>query len=259
MKKRMMAVLVMATCMLSFAGCGAKESGMISEIEDGVLTVGTNAAFPPFEYVGEDGKPAGFDIALIEAIGEELGVEVEVQDMEFDSLVAAIGSKIDVAIAGMTVTDERKEQVDFSDPYYDAVQYVLVAEGSDIASYDDLKGKAIGSQLGTTGDFLSEDIQKEDDSTSIHTYNKAVDAVTDLSNGRLDAVILDKNPAEVFASEYDGIVALDGADFNFETEEYAIALPKGSEELQKKINEALQTLKDNGTYDKLVETYIETE
>lgn len=267
MKKKFMALILAAICTLSFAGCGSDkgESGEAPKSEssdvlaDGVLTVGTNATFPPFEYVGEDGAPAGFDIALINAIGEELGVKVQVEDMEFDSLVASIGSKIDVAIAGMTVTEERKEAVDFSEPYYDAVQYVLVKEGSEIASYDDLKGKTIGSQMGTTGDFISEDIKAEDDATNVSKYNKAIDAVNDLVNGRLDAVILDKNPAQVFAKEYEGIVALDGADFGFETEQYAIALPKGNKELVKKVNQALQKLKDNGTYDELVKTYIETE
>ena len=265
MKKKLLALLLVATCTFGFAGCGSDSSlAKTSEasddesvLADGVLTVGTNAAFPPFEYVGDDGTPDGFDIALIKAIGEELGVEVEIQDMEFDSLVASIGSKIDVAIAGMTITEERKNAVDFSDSYYDAVQFVLVPEGSDIVSYDDLKGKNIGSQLGTTGDFLSESIREEDESTTVSTYDKAVDAVNDLVNGKLDAVILDKNPAEVFDKEYDEIVALDGKNFDFENEQYAIALPKGNEELTEKINEALQTLKDNGSYDELVKKYIE--
>ena len=113
--------------------------------------------------------------------------------------------------------------------------------------------------MGTTGDFISEDIKAEDDATNVSKYNKAIDAVNDLVDGRLDAVILDKNPAQVFAKEYEGIVALDGADFGFETEQYAIALPKGNKELVKKVNQALQKLKDNGTYDELVKTYIETE
>ena len=107
-------------------------------LADGVLTVGTNAEFPPFEYVDDNGEPDGFDVALIKAIGEKLGVSVEVENMEFDSLVSSIGNKIDVAIAGMTVTDERKNSVDFSNSYYDAVQYVIVPEGSEIATFDDL-------------------------------------------------------------------------------------------------------------------------
>lgn len=279
MKKKISATLLTAITAVSLTACGGnsaavttsgataaqkdtasastKETAVSEALSDGVLTVGTNAAFPPFEYVGDDGNPDGFDIALIKAIGEEMGVKVEISDMEFDSLVASIGNKVDVAIAGMTITDERKDAVDFSDPYYDAVQYVLVSKDSDISSYDDLKGKAIGSQLGTTGDFICEDLVSEDASTTASTYDKGVDAVNDLINGRLDAVILDKNPALVFAEQYDSISALDGTDFGFETEQYAIAIPKGDDALTSAINDALATLKENGTYDKLVAEYIE--
>lgn len=223
-------------------------------LADGVLTVGTNAEFPPFEYVGDDGEPDGFDIALIKAIGEKLGVSVEVENMEFDSLVSSIGNKIDVAIAGMTVTDERKNSVDFSNSYYDAVQYVIVPEGSEIASFDDLAGKAIGVQLGTTGDFIASD---DVEGASVSQYNKAVDAVNDLINGRVDCVIIDKNPALVFETKFAGQVkAIDGAQFNFEVEDYAIALPKGDAILADQINTALDELKADGTFDALVEEYI---
>ncbi len=173
MKK--IAVLLILAMTVAFAGCGSNESADADKKEektentskedtkedsagdvlaDGVLTVGTNAEFPPFEYLGDDGQPDGFDIALINAIGEKLGVDVEVENMEFDSLVASIGNKIDVAIAGMTVTDERKNAVDFSDSYYQAVQYVIVPLDSDIKEASDLNGKNIGVQLGTTGDFM---------------------------------------------------------------------------------------------------------
>ncbi len=224
-------------------------------LADGVLNVGTNAEFPPFEYVGDDGEPDGFDMALIKAIGEKLGVDVVVENMEFDSLVASIGSKIDVAIAGMTVTEERKNAVDFSDDYYEAVQYVIVSADSEIANAEDLKGKTIGVQLGTTGDFIVEEIE---DATPAQ-YNKAVDAVNDLRNGRVDAVIIDKNPALVFGEQFkDEVKLYDGesADFGFEKEYYAIALPKGDEELAKSINEALAELKEDGTFDELVTQYI---
>lgn len=223
-------------------------------LADGILTVGTNAEFPPFEYVDDNGEPDGFDVALIKAIGEKLGVSVEVENMEFDSLVSSIGNKIDVAIAGMTVTDERKKSVDFSDSYYDAVQYVIVPEGSEIATFDDLAGKAIGVQLGTTGDFIASD---DVDGASVSQYNKAVDAVNDLINGRVDCVIIDKNPALVFEEKFAGQVkAIDGAQFDFEVENYAIALPKGDTALADQINQALDELKADGTFDKLVEEYI---
>ncbi len=270
MKK--IAVLLILAMTVVFAGCGSNESADSDKKEektedtskedakddsaedvlaDGVLTVGTNAEFPPFEYVGDDGEPDGFDIALIKAIGEKLGVDVEVENMEFESLVASIGNKIDVAIAGMTVTDERKNAVDFSDSYYQAVQYVIVPLDSDIKEASDLNGKNIGVQLGTTGDFMVEDFE----GATAAQYNKAVDAVNDLINGRVDAVIVDKNPALVFEGKFsDKIKALD---FSFEPEDYAIAIPKGDEKLLNAVNDALAELKSDGTFDELVNEYIE--
>ncbi len=224
-------------------------------LADGKLTVGTNAEFPPFEFVGDDGEPDGFDVALIKAIGEKLGVEVEMENMEFDALVASIGSKIDIAIAGMTVSDERKKSVDFSDPYYDALQYVILPEGSEIATFDDLAGKTIGVQLGTTGDFIASD---DVDGATVKQYNKGVDAVNDLVNGRLDCVIIDKNPALVFAGKFEGqLTAVDGAQFGFEVENYAIAIPKGDSALLNAVNGALKEIREDGTFDELVKTYIE--
>ena len=232
------------------------EAAVSEALSDGVLTVGTNAEFPPFEYVDDNGEPDGFDIALIKAIGEKLGVTVEVENMEFASLISSIGSKIDVAIAGMTVTDERKESVDFSDSYYEAVQYVILPEGSEIATADDLKNKAIGVQLGTTGDFIASDIE----GATVSQYNKAVDAVNDLINGRVECVIIDKNPALVFEGKFEGqITAVDGAQFDFEPEQYAIAMPKGDTALVEQVNKALEEIKADGTFDELVKTYIEAE
>ena len=176
MKKTIAMLLAAVLCTASLTACGsgsdtksessaaqssaaqssATEGTAASNGEAQTLVVGTNAEFPPFEYLGDDGEPEGFDIALIKAIGEKLGMNVEVQNMEFDSLVAAIGSKIDVAIAGMTIDEERQKTVDFSDPYYDAVQYVIVSADSDMAAKGadaamaDLEGLTIGCQLGTT-------------------------------------------------------------------------------------------------------------
>lgn len=240
------------------AGTEAGDGAEVSEaLADGVLTVGTNAEFPPFEYVDDNGEPDGFDIALIKAIGEKLGVEVTVENMEFASLVSSIGSKIDVSIAGMTVTDERKESVDFSDPYYEAVQYVILPADSEASKAEDLVGMTIGVQLGTTGDFIATD---DVEGSTVQQYNKGVDAVNDLINGRVDCVIIDKNPALVFESKFEGqIKAVDGAQFEFGTEEYAIALPKGDTALAAQINSALEEIKADGTFDELVKTYIEQE
>lgn len=230
-----------------------------TDAQDGRMIVGTNAEFPPFEYVGDDGEPDGFDIALIRAIGEKLNMDVQVENMEFASLVAAIGSKIDAAIAGMTVTEDRQAVVDFSDTYYEAVQSVIVLSDSDIAkkaegeiSAADLENKTIGVQMGTTGNFIADEIP----GATVQAYNKAVDAVNDLVNGRVDLVIIDTNPAKVFEEKFEGkVVALDGSLFKFEPEYYAIALPKGSE-LVEKVNKALADLKADGTFDALVAQYI---
>jgi len=260
MKKFLALAISFVMIMAMLTACGSKETGAESSaaseaLADGVLTVGTNAEFPPFEYIGDDGEADGFDIALTKAIGEKLGVEVKVENMEFASLVSSIGSKIDIAAAGMTVTDERKESVDFSNSYYEAVQYVILPVDSDIATADDLKDKTIGVQLGTTGDFIAEEL-----TGNVSQYNKAVDAVNDLVNGRVDLVIIDKNPALVFESKFEGqVVAVDGAQFGFETEEYAIALPKGDTALADQINTAIDEIKADGTFDELVKTYIEAE
>ena len=263
MKKFMALLMAAVMCAATLTACGgsesaanessvANENAAASSTDKGVLVFGTNAEFPPFEYLGDDGEPDGFDIALIKAIGEKMGVEIEIQNMEFASLVAATGTKIDGVIAGLTVTDERKEAVDFSDAYYEAVQYVIIPKDSTIATADDLKNKTIGVQLGTTGMFIAEEIE----GATVQSYNKAVDAVNDLNNGRVDLVIIDRNPAEVFVSKFpEQIVAIEGAQFGFEPEEYAIALPKDSD-LVEKVNTALAELKADGTYDALIAQYI---
>lgn len=273
MKKIIMIILAVALSTTILAGCSSTDStkdttdntsdtsnGTEGEAENEdksegeVLSVGTNAEFPPFEYVDDNGEPDGFDMALIREIGKRIGMEVTVDNMEFSSLISSIGSKIDVAIAGMTVTEEREKTVDFSDSYYTAVQYVILPADSTIVEAKDLENKKIGVQLGTTGDLMTEEIA----GAEAAQYNKAVDAVNDLINGRVDLVIIDKNPALVFEGKFDGqVVAVDGDQFGFEPEDYAIALPKGNTELKEKINTALKEIKDDGTYDELVATYIE--
>ena len=234
-------------------------------LSDGVMTVGLNATFPPFEYVGDgtdtfdditsnEGNVTGFDVAMMNEIGKRIGVTVEIEDMDFDGIIPALGSKIDVAATGMTITDERKESVNFSDPYYDATQSVLVSEDSTIATEDDLKNaSAIGVQAGTTGETVARGIN---DAATVYvkSFNQAV---ADLVNGKNDAVILDQVPAEAFATSYSGqLKVLDGSQFNFDTEQYGIAMPKDDEVMLNAINGALAAMKADGTYDTLVEQYI---
>ena len=223
-------------------------------LSDGVLTVGLNATFPPFEYVGEDGNPTGFDVAMMNEIGSRLGVEVVIEDMDFDGIVAAIGNKIDCAATGMTITEERQEAVNFSDPYYNATQAVLLPVDSEIATADDLAAaSAIGVQAGTTGETVARDIN-DAAVVSVKSFNQAV---LDLVNGKDEAVVIDQVPGEAFVAQYpDQLKLVDGSEFDFDVEQYGIAMPKDDEVMLNAINNALAEMKEDGTYDALVEEYI---
>ena len=223
-------------------------------LSDGVLTVGLNATFPPFEYVGDDQNPTGFDVAMMNEIGSRLGVEVVIEDMDFDGIVAAIGTKIDCAATGMTITEERQEAVNFSDPYYNATQAVLLPADSTIATADDLAAaSAIGVQAGTTGETVAREIN-DAAVVSVKSFNQAV---LDLVNGKDEAVVIDQVPGEAFVAQYsDQLKLVDGSEFDFDVEQYGIAMPKDDEVMLNAINNALAEMKEDGTYDALVEEYI---
>lgn len=223
-------------------------------LSDGVLTVGLNATFPPFEYVGDDQNPTGFDVAMMNEIGSRLGVEVVIEDMDFDGIVAAIGTKIDCAATGMTITEERQEAVNFSDPYYNATQAVLLPVDSTIATADDLAAaSAIGVQAGTTGETVAREIN-DAAVVSVKSFNQAV---LDLVNGKDEAVVIDQVPGEAFVAQYpDQLKLVDGSEFDFDVEQYGIAMPKDDEVMLNAINNALAEMKEDGTYDALVEEYI---
>ena len=233
---------------------GATDAAEVTTVEPGVLTMGTNATFPPYEYKDGD-DVVGIDAEIAQAIADELGMELEIEDIAFDSIIPEIVSgKADMALAGMTVTEDRKASVDFSDTYATASQMIIVKEDSEIAGPDDLKGVTVGVQLGTTGDIYVSDL--EADGTTVERYNKGFEAVQALSQGKIDAVVIDGEPAKTFVSETEGLKILDEA---FTVEEYAIAVKKGNTELLDKVNGALETLKDNGTLDEIVAKYIKAE
>ena len=232
----------------------ATDAAEVTTVEPGVLTMGTNATFPPYEYKDGD-DVVGIDAEIAQAIADELGMELEIEDIAFDSIIPEIVSgKADMALAGMTVTEDRKASVDFSDTYATASQMIIVKEDSEIAGPDDLKGVTVGVQLGTTGDIYVSDL--EADGTTVERYNKGFEAVQALSQGKIDAVVIDGEPAKTFVSETEGLKILDEA---FTVEEYAIAVKKGNTELLDKVNGALETLKDNGTLDEIVAKYIKAE
>ena len=249
-------VLVMATAV--FSACGSKSSDSKSG-GDGkqVLSMATNAEFPPYEYVeGED--VVGTDVDIAQAIADKLGMELKVDNMNFDSIIPAITSGKDaIGVAGMTVTDERKKNVDFTDSYATGVQVVIVREDSKITDVKDLTTKGadntIGVQLGTTGDiYCTSDIQDKGFG-KVQQFNKGADAVQALVSGKIDCVVIDNQPAKEFVKANKGLKILDT---EYVTEDYAIAVAKDNTELKDKINGALNELKADGTIQKILDKYI---
>jgi len=263
MKKKFLGIIMSSVIALSMVACSSEtaddtadtsSSSVESTDEDTkTLVMATNAEFPPYEYY-ENSEVIGIDVEIAKAICDELGYELEIEDIAFDSIIAEVTSgKADFGMAGMTVTEERMQSVSFSDSYTTANQVVIVAEDSDITSIDDLSGKLIGVQTGTTGDIYATDDHGDE---NIERYNKGAEAVAALSQGKIDAVIIDNNPASVFVSENEGLKILETS---YAEEEYAIAISKDNTELLDEINTALSTLKDNGTLDEIVAKYIQAE
>ena len=251
--KKLVSVLLVAACVFSLAACGSKDdskdSGDSKKDSKDTLVMATNAEFPPYEF-HEGDDVVGIDADIARAIGEEMGMEVKIEDMAFDSIIPAVTSgKVDFGAAGMTVTEDRKKNVDFTDTYATATQVIIVKEGSDIAGPDDLTGKKIGVQLGTTGDIYADDIEDAE----VERYNKGFEAVQALTQDKIDAVVIDGEPAKEFVAEADGLKILDEA---FTEEEYAIAVAKDNDDLLKKMNEALASLKESGKIDEIVAKYI---
>lgn len=215
----------------------------------------TNAEFEPFEYKDGD-KITGIDVEIAQKIADKLGVKLEINDIAFDTLVNDLQSgKTNFVAAGMTVTDDRKKNVDFSDTYFDAFQSVIVAKNSAIKAPADLNGKKVGVQQGTTGDTYctNENGKSAVKVGSVKRYNKAVDAVTDLINGKIDAVVIDGFPATKFVQKNaDKIAKLSDA---LTVEKYAIAVQKGDEAMLKTVNDVLGEMKSSGDLDKLIEKY----
>ncbi|WP_334104806.1 basic amino acid ABC transporter substrate-binding protein [Muricomes intestini] len=256
MKRKFLSLLLVTACVLSLAACGSKKddssSGDSGNKKEDTLVMATNAEFPPYEYY--EGKDVvGIDADIAAAVADELGMKLKIEDMAFDSIIAAVSSgKADIGAAGMTVTEERLKNVDFTDTYATATQVIIVTEDSEIAGPDDLTGKKIGVQLGTTGDIYADDIED----ASVERYNKGFEAVQALQQGKIDAVIIDGEPAKEFVKEADGLKILDEA---FTEEEYAIAVKKGNDGLKDKINDALASLKDSGKLDEIVGKYISSD
>lgn len=270
-KKILAAALALSVSAVMLTGCSgnAAEQQSVEKIKEaGEIVMYTDAAFPPFEYV-EGTSVSGVDVEIALEIAAELGVDLKVENVGFDSIVGSIqNGKAAFGAAGMTITNERKEAVDFSIEYYTSIQYIICNEDDDYSSLTDLAGKKIGVQLGTTGDFLVSDAidGTEDEDTKEHIkgvlegsgaeckqYKNGIEAAQELMNGRIDAVVLDKLPSESIVNNNSGLKCVKVEDA--EPESYGICVAKGNESLLKVINDVLQRLIDEGKIDAYVVTH----
>ena len=268
-RRSFMAAAAVSVAALAMTACGGSASSAASSVassaasseavssaaelttvEAGKLTMATNAAFPPYEMTTDAGEFEGIDVDTAKAIAEKLGLELQIDDMDFDAALLSVQQgKADIVMAGVTVTDERKAVMDFSDSYATGIQSIIVPEGSDIASPDDLAGKKIGTQRGTTGYiYCSDDFGDE----NVVAYDDGLTAVQALNNGQVDAVVIDNAPAQEFVAANPGLKVLDTS---YAEEDYAIGMAKGSA-LEDAVNKALEELKADGTLQAIVDKYI---
>ncbi len=260
--KKLLAIVLMLTMLVAcFAGCGAKE--------DDTLVMATNAAFPPYEYI-ENGEYVGIDVEIANLIAKELGKELEIKDVEFGSIIGGVQSgKYDLGIAGLTVTEDRLKNVNFSTSYANGIQSVIVKEDCPYASYEDfytgfdadgnpqgvVEGIKIGVQQDTTGDIYcsSKPAEWGFGEENVIRYKTGADAVQALVEGKVTAVIIDNEPAKAFAAANKGLKI---QDTEFTNEDYAIAINKDNKELLDDVNAALKKYTDNGEIQKIIDKYI---
>ena len=232
----------------------ASAAADFTTVEAGKLTMATNATFPPYEMTTDNGTIEGIDVETAQAIADKLGLELQVDDMDFDAALLSVQQgKADIAMAGITVTDERKAVMAFSDSYATGIQSIIVPEGSDIATADDLAGKKIGTQRGTTGYLYCSDDFGED---AVVAYDNGLTAVQALNNGQVDAVVIDNEPAKAYVESNPGLKILDTS---YAEEDYAIGMAKGNTALLEAVNAALEELKADGTLQAIVDKYIKAE
>ncbi len=239
--------MLLAVCMML---------GAASALAD-TLTMGTNASFPPYEYY-EDGKIVGIDAEIAQAIADKLGMDLVIEDMEFKAIIPAVTTgKIDFGMAGMTVTEERLQSVNFSETYATGVQAIIVKEDSEITTVEDLYAEGanwkVGVQDATTGDIYCTDDFGED---RVSKFPVGADAVEALKTGKVDCVIIDNEPAKAYVAMNDGLKILET---EYVTEDYAIAVALDNEELLEKINGALTELIEDGTVQSIIDKYISAE
>lgn len=272
MKKTLAVILCVMMAAVALTGCSSNKQDVDSIKKAGKIVMVTNAEFPPYEY-RSNGEVVGVDVDIAKAIAKELGVELEIQDVEFDTIITSVKSgKAAMALAGITVTPERAEEVDFSVSYATSTQYIIVKNDVTVNTVADLAGMKIGVQLGTTGDFVvSDEISGyydddgnktgngslENTGASVVQYANASLAAAAMSAGKVDAVVVDKLPAELIASNYSGVKTVkflfaDGSDTS---ESYAVCVAKGNDSLLEVINKVLADLQKDGKIDEFTVTH----
>lgn len=286
--KKLTALMLSSAMMLSLAACGGSAStetvsseaasseaasseavsteeaasadaAALTTVNAGKLTMSTNAAFPPYEMTTDTGDFEGIDIEVAGAIAKKLGLELQVDDMDFDAALLAVqNGRSDIVMAGVTVNEERSAVMDFSDSYANGVQVVIVPEDSQIASIDDLEGKQIGCQRGTTGYIYCSDTPENGGygEENVTAYDDGATAVQALLNGQVDAVVIDNAPAQEYVNANPGLKILDT---EFANEDYAIGVAKGNTALLDAINGALEELTADGTVQSIIDKYIPAE
>ena len=262
--KKFVALLLAVLMVASLCACGQKDTQTdtqtgsdIKTVTAGKLTMSTNATFPPYESVADDGKGyegtgfEGIDIEIAYALAQKLGLELVVDDMEFESALSAVQTgKSDIVAAGVTVTPDRLNTMCFTDSYANGVQVVIVKEGSDIKTIDDLEGKQIGTQRGTTGyKYCTEDYGED----SVVAFDYGATAVQNLLAGKVDCVVIDSAPAQEYVKANAGLTILDT---EYANEDYAIGMAKDNTALQEALNKALAELKADGTIQSIIDKYI---
>ena len=257
MKKVLALISAAILSVACLAACGSSSSANTSSAADSsakeTLTMVTNAEFPPYEYYEGD-NVVGIDAEIAQLIADKLGMELEIVDVAFESIVPGVqAGKYDMGMAGMTVSEERLESVNFSSSYATGVQVVIVKEDGPIASLDDISGKMIGVQTNTTGDiYASGDYGDE----YVTRYDNGALAVEGLKSGKVDCVIIDNEPAKAYVAANEGLKILDT---EYTVEDYAICFAKENTELQEKVNGALEALIADGSVQKIIDKYIPAE
>ena len=275
--KKMIALILALVMALSLVACGGNNTeddtkdyasmsleelkAELTTVTEGKLTMSTNATFPPYEMLADDGSFEGIDVEVAGAIAEKLGLELQIDDMSFDAALLAVqgdSPKADIVMAGVTVTEDRQLVMNFSDSYATGIQVVIVKEGSDIKSINDLEGKKIGTQMGTTGYIYCSDTPENGGygEENVIAYDSGITAVQALVNGQVDCVVIDNEPAQAYVKANAGLSILDT---EFTNEDYAIGMNKGNACLLAAVNAAMAELKADGTFQKIVDKYIPAE